>query len=190
MAANVHVILSRDVSLLGRVGEVVKVKPGYARNFLFPKGLAMPASPGRVKFFEHQKQMVEHQRRKLRSESEKLKEKLGGVTLTITAKSGQQGKLFGSVGTRDIEKVLKKEGFTVSHRDVLLDAPIKSIGLHQVPVRLEADVRAQIKVVVAAEAEEKSDETESEPGEQAKDSEEEVAKSQADEAEEGTKSST
>src|SRR5512141_626585 len=136
MASNVHVILSRDVSNLGRVGEVVKVRPGYARNLLFPKRLALPVSPESLLHFEHQKRMIAHKLQKLRQESEGVKVRLASVQVTIPVKSGEQGKLFGSVGTRDIEKALHDAGFQVSHRDVKLEAPLKTVGLHQVEVRL------------------------------------------------------
>lgn len=148
MASNVHVILSRDVSNLGRVGEVVKVRPGYARNFLYPRRVALPVTPERLDQFEHQKRVVAHQLQKLRQASEEVKVRLASVQVTIPVKAGEQGKLFGSVGTRDIEKALHEAGFMVSHRDVKLDAPIKTVGLHQVEVRLEADVKAVVNVVV------------------------------------------
>src|SRR5262249_39143930 len=103
MASNVHVILSRDVSNLGRVGEVIKVRPGYARNYLFPRQFALPVSPERMLQFEHQKRMVEHKLAKLRQASEGVKTRLASVQVNIPVKAGEQGKLFGSVGTRDIE---------------------------------------------------------------------------------------
>jgi large subunit ribosomal protein L9 len=151
MAANVQVILSRDVPNLGHVGDVVGVRPGYARNYLLPKGLALPVSKKAVAHFEHQKKVVEHRLRLLRAESEKKAAELGGVQITLTARVGEQGKLFGSIGNRDIAKALKAEGVDIDHRDVKLDGPLKSVGLHEVAIRLEADVQAKVKVVVAAE---------------------------------------
>jgi large subunit ribosomal protein L9 len=148
MASNVHVILSRDVSTLGRVGEVVKVRPGYARNYLFPRQFALPVSPERLQQFEHQKRMVAHQLQKLRQASEDVKVRMASVQVNISVKAGEQGKLFGSVGTRDIEKAMHDAGFTISHRDVKLENPIKTVGLHQVEVRLEADVKAIVNVVI------------------------------------------
>ena len=153
MAANINVILARDVVSLGRLGEVVKVRPGYARNFLFPRQLALPVSLERLHQFEHQKRLIEHQRQKLQAQSMDLKKKLADVQVTVSAKAGEQGKLFGSVGTRDIEKAMKALGYAVSHRDIKLESPIKSIGLHQVEVRLEGDVKALLNVVVVAEVE-------------------------------------
>lgn len=148
MASNVHVILSRDVSNLGRIGEVIKVRPGYARNYLFPRQYALPVSPERLLAFEHQKRMIEHKRQKLRVESEGVKVRLASLQITMPVKAGEQGKLFGSVGTRDIEKALNEQGFNISHRDVKLEGPLKTVGLHQVEVRLEADVKALVNVVI------------------------------------------
>lgn len=150
MAANVHVILARDVPNLGRVGELVSVRPGYARNYLVPKGLALPASPKRVAEFDHKKRLVEHQRQKLRSASEAQAQKIAKLQLTLTAKVGEQGKLFGSITSRDVARALAAEGFEIHHRDIKME-PLKSVGLHVIDLRLEADVTAQVKVVVAPE---------------------------------------
>src|SRR5687767_9387329 len=151
MAQNVPVILARDVSNLGRVGDLVNVRPGYARNFLVPNGLALPASPKRVAHFEHQKRVVEHKRRLLKAESEKKAQTLSGVQVTLTAKVGQTGKMFGSITARDISKALIAVGQPIHHKDIKLAEPIKTTGIHTVDVRLEADVAAQIKVIVAGE---------------------------------------
>lgn len=151
MAANVNVILARDVFNLGNLGEVVKVKPGFARNYLFPKLLALPVSATRVKHFEHQKKLIEHQRQRLRLSSEELGKKLADIQITLAAKVGDQGKLFGSIGTRDIEKALSEHGHRVSHRDIKLESPIKTVGLHTVEVRLEGDVKARVNLIVVPE---------------------------------------
>jgi large subunit ribosomal protein L9 len=151
MAQNIPVILARDVANLGRVGDLVNVRPGYARNYLVPNGLALPASPKRVAFFEHQKKLVEHKRRLLRSESEKRAQTLSGVQVTLTAKVGEQNKLFGSITARDISRALTAVGHPIHHRDVKLAEPLKTLGVHSVDVRLEADVAAQVKVIVVAE---------------------------------------
>lgn len=163
MATHVNVILSRDVANLGHIGEVVKVRPGYARNFLFPQKLALPVSAERIKQFEHQKRLIEHQIQKLRVQSQELGQKLAVTQVTVTAKTGEGGKLFGSVGTRDIEAALKAQGYTIPHRDIKLENPLKTVGLHSVPVRLEADVKAVVNVVVVPEVviEEKPTEEES-----------------------------
>lgn len=151
MAANVHVILARDVPNLGHIGELVQVRPGYMRNFLVPKGLALPASPKRVAEFEHKKRLVEHQRGKLRAASNQRAQELSQVQVTLTARVGEQNKLFGSITSRDISKALTDQGHDIHHRDIKLESPIRTIGLHVVDVRLEADVTAQVKVVIAPE---------------------------------------
>jgi large subunit ribosomal protein L9 len=153
MAQNTPVILARDVPNLGRVGELVSVRPGYARNYLVPQGLALPASPKRVAFFEHQKKIIEHKRRQLRAESEKKAKEMSQVQVTLTVKVGEQGKIFGSVTGRDISRALQAIGHDIHHRDIKLVDPIKTLGIHTVDVRLEADVGAQVKVIVAGEVE-------------------------------------
>lgn len=151
MAQNVPVILARDVANLGRVGELVNVRPGYARNYLVPMGLALPASPKRVAFFEHQKKVIEHKRRVLRSESEKKAKEMSGVQVTLSARVGEQNKMFGTITGRDISRALKAIGHDIHHKDIKLAEPIKTVGIHTVDVRLEADVAAQIKVIVTPE---------------------------------------
>lgn len=148
MAQNVQVILARDVANLGRLGELVSVRPGYARNFLIPQALAMPASPKRVAQFDHQKKVIEHKRRILRADSEKKAKEMSGVVVSLTAKVGEQNKLFGSITGRDISKALAAIGHTIHHKDIKLDEPIRSVGTYTLDVRLEADVNSQIKVVV------------------------------------------
>ena len=152
MAANMNVILARDVMNLGHLGDVVRVKPGYARNFLFPKSLALPVSSTHVKLFEHQKRLIDHRKAKLRIQSEEFGKRLADIQITIPAKAGEQGKLFGSIGSRDIEKALSEHGHRLSHRDIKLEHPLKSIGLHTVDVRLEGDVKAKVNVVIIPEA--------------------------------------
>lgn len=151
MAQNVQVILARDVANLGRLGELVSVRPGYARNFLVPQALAMPASSNRVAQFEHQKKLVEHKRRLLRADSEKKAKAMGEVVVTLTAKVGEQGKLFGAITGRDISRALAAIGHTIHHKDIKLEEPIRTIGSYTLEVRLEGDVTTSIKVVVAPE---------------------------------------
>lgn len=150
MASRVQAILARDVANLGHIGDVVKVAPGYLRNFLLPQRLAMPVTKSRLVQFEHQKKMVMHQLAKLKATSENVRDRIEVPKFTIEVKAGEQGKMFGSVGARDIEMALKEHGFTVSHRDIKLeDGPLKTVGLHEVPVRLEGGVMAKIKVILA-----------------------------------------
>lgn len=150
MASKMQAILARDVSNLGHVGDVVRVAPGYLRNFLLPNRLAMPVSKSRLELFDHQKQLVRHQLAKLKATSELVRDRIEVQKFTIEVKAGDQGKLFGSVGARDIESCLKSNGFVVHHRDIKLEeGPLKTIGLHEVPVRLEGGVVAKIKVILA-----------------------------------------
>lgn len=154
MAAKVQAILARDVSNLGHVGDVVKVAPGYLRNFLLPKRLALLVSKSRITQFEHQKRLVQHQLIKLKATSEQVRDRIEVAKFTLEVKAGEQGKIFGSIGVRDIEACLKNHGFNVHHRDIKLESPLKSIGLHEVGVRLEGGVMAKIKVILAPALEE------------------------------------
>lgn len=162
MAQNVQVILARDVPNLGKLGELVAVRPGYARNFLVPNQLALPASPKRVALFEHQKKVIDHKRRLLRAESEKKAQSMTGVTVSINAKVGEQNKLFGSITARDISKALSAIGHNIHHKDIKLADPIRAVGTYTVDVRLEADVAAQVKVVIVPEIEVVAEKTEAE----------------------------
>jgi large subunit ribosomal protein L9 len=151
MAHNIPVILARDVANLGKIGELVNVRPGYARNYLVPNGLALPASPKRVAHCEHQKRVIEHKRRVLRADSEKKAKEMSAVQVTLMARVGDQNKLFGSITTRDISRALNAIGHKIHHKDIKLGDAIKTLGVHTVDVRLEADVSAQVKVIVAPE---------------------------------------
>ncbi|MEM7495341.1 MAG: 50S ribosomal protein L9 [Myxococcota bacterium] len=152
MASPIHVLLARDLAGLGHIGDVVRVRPGYARNFLFPRKIALPVLPKRVQQLEHQKQLVRHRKRQLITESEQHKTKLEQLQLDITAKAGKNGKLFGSVGTRDIEAALRAQGYATDHRDIKLQQPIKTVGLHTAAARLEGGVTATLRVMVVAQA--------------------------------------
>jgi large subunit ribosomal protein L9 len=152
MARTVNVILQRDVANLGHVGEIVPVKPGYARNFLLPQKLALLASKRSVAELEHQKRVTEHRKGTLRKESEAQAATLKDLQLTIPAKAGEQDKLFGSVGARDIAKALADAGHEIPHRSIKLAEPIKTLGQFAVDVRLQADVLAKIKVLIVPES--------------------------------------
>ena len=151
MAQNVQIILARDVANLGRLGELVSVRPGYARNFLIPQSLGLPASPKRVAQFDHQKRVIEHKRRILRAESEQKAKAMAGVTVTLTAKVGEQNKLFGSITSRDVSKALNAIGHAIHHKDIKLEEPIRSVGSYTLEVRLEGDVTSSVKVIVIGE---------------------------------------
>ncbi|MEE9578515.1 MAG: 50S ribosomal protein L9 [Gemmatimonadota bacterium] len=146
-----QLILRTDVADLGRAGEVVDVKPGYARNYLIPQGLAYAASEGNVRRLEgeHQQAQVSLDQQKDRAEG--LAAELEGRSVSFKVKAGEEGKLFGSVTTVDIAEQLASEGVTIDRRDIILEEPIKELGVFRVPVRLHADVRPELTVWVVAE---------------------------------------
>lgn len=146
-----EVILREDVQNLGTVGDVVKVKPGFARNYLLPRGLAVLADRRNVKVLEHQKRIVADKRERDRRHAETAAQTLSNIRITIAARAGEEGKLFGSVTNQDIERALAEQGITVDRRRIRLEEPIKSIGEHVVPVHLGVGIDAQITVVVAAQ---------------------------------------
>jgi len=146
-----EVILREDVPNLGTVGDLVKVKPGYARNYLLPRGLAVVADRRNVGELEHQKRLVADKRERDRRQAETFAQKLTQLRLTLTARAGEEGKLFGSVTNIDIEKVLAEHGFTIERRRIRLEEPIKSIGEHLVPIHLGVGVDVHVTVVVEAQ---------------------------------------
>jgi len=146
------VILKQNVESLGKAGDLVKVADGYARNFLVPKGLAAEANSRNLKVFEHEKQQIMHQAEKIQKQAEETALRLSAVTCTIARRVGEQEKLFGSVGAKDIEEVLVAQGIEIDKKSVLLDEPIKALGEFPVRIKLSAGVTGEIKVVVVAES--------------------------------------
>jgi len=149
--ATIQVILRDDVPNLGRPGDVVRVRPGYARNFLLPRNLAVEANPKNLRAFEHEKRLALLRREAKRSEALKSKERLERLTIEIAARAGEAGKLFGSVTNIDLERALSAQGISVDRRRILLAEPIKELGEFTVPVRIDPEVEASLKVKVAAE---------------------------------------
>ncbi|MBX7101586.1 MAG: 50S ribosomal protein L9 [Myxococcaceae bacterium] len=146
------VILREDVYNLGRSGELVSVKEGYARNYLFPKALAMLANQANVRQLEHEKQVIALRQQKLKGTAQEQAKKLGSVSVKITRKVGEQDKLYGSVTSLDIAESLAKQGQAIDRRLIHLPEPIKSIGQFDVEIRLHREVTTTIKVEVAGEA--------------------------------------
>lgn len=146
-----EVILKEDISNLGKMGEVIRVRDGYARNYLLPRGLVLVADKKNLKGMEHQKRVIAAQRERVVKHAQGLSEKLASASLVIPVKTGEEGKLFGSVTNIDIEKALKAKGFDIERRKIHLDEPIKSLGEYEVPIRLAADVTATIRVSVVPE---------------------------------------
>ena len=143
-----EIILREDVAHLGKAGEVVAVKDGYARNFLLPRGLAYPAPAGNKRRIEVEQQRRDARMATQRGDAEQLAQRLAAVSLTFTVKTGEGEKLFGSITAQDIAQQLKEQGFALDKRRVALEEPIKMIGIYKVPVRLDAGVQAEIRVWV------------------------------------------
>src|SRR5690349_19073143 len=131
-----QLILREDVENLGRAGDLVHVKPGYGRNYLLPKGLAVVASPHNVAQLEHDRRVIAARRGKLLKDAEAVARKLEETTLTIARATGEEDRLFGSVSARVIAEALAEQGVTVDHRKILLPEALKSIGLHEVQVKV------------------------------------------------------
>ncbi len=146
-----QVILRTDVADLGRAGEVVDVKPGYARNYLIPQGLAYSASESNVRRLEGERQQAQLSMDRQKDRAERLATELEGRSVSFKVKAGEEGRLFGSVTTGDIAEQLTSEGVTIDRRDIMLEEPIKELGVFRVPVRLHADVRPELTVWVVAE---------------------------------------
>src|SRR5262245_12744476 len=148
----VEVILRDDVPSLGAIGEVVRVKPGYARNYLFPRGLAVEANRKNLRVLEHQKRIIGAKADRERKSAEGVASKLDGLALTVRARAGEEGRLFGSVTNLDVERLLLAKGFQVERRRILLEEPIKQLGTFPVVVQVGRNVRATVQVTVEAEA--------------------------------------
>ena len=146
-----EVILREDVEKLGARGQLVKVAPGYARNFLLPKRLAVAATEANKKIVEQERQAHLRREVKVETEAQDLAKLLGGVSVTISQKAGENDQLFGSVTSKDIAEALEKAGFTVDRRKVELSEPIKQLGEHKVPVKLHKAVTAEVTVKVVKE---------------------------------------
>lgn len=143
-----EVILRADVPNLGHIGDVVRVKRGYARNYLIPRGLAVVADPRNRRQLEHEKRIAQEKRDRIRRSAEQLAEKLSALRVIIRERAGEEGKLFGSVTNIDIEKALAAEGFSVDRRRIRLAEPIKQLGEYRVPIQLDVGVSAAISVSV------------------------------------------
>lgn len=143
-----ELILREDVPGLGIIGDVVKVKPGYARNYLLPRGLAVPADRRNLKQLEHHQRIIAAKKTRERGTHEDLARKLGGVALAIEARAGKGGKLFGSVTNIDVQRLLSEKGFEVDRRRIELRDPIKEIGEFQITVRVGQDVVAKVGLAI------------------------------------------
>jgi large subunit ribosomal protein L9 len=143
-----EVILRQAIENLGKPGDVVKVKNGYARNYLLPHGLAYEATPGNLKRIQIERDRLDAAENTRRMSAQELATKLEQVSLTFSARVGEEGKLFGSVTSTDIAQQLETQGFHIEKRQIDLHEPIKSLGVYRVPVRLHADVKPEVRVWV------------------------------------------
>jgi len=148
MATSIQVVLKDDINNLGKSGELIRVKPGYARNYLLPRGLAAVATRGNIAQVEHEKKVAVIRAAKLRGDAESVAKRLNGVVIDIEVKAGEEGRLFGSVGTKDVAEALAAKGHEVDRKSIQLAEPIKVVGEHAVIVKLGYDVTATVKVIV------------------------------------------
>ena len=131
---------------LGKASEVVEVKDGYARNYLIPRNLAVRADAGHMRQLEHEKKVLRDKREKTLKGANKLADKVSKTSCTISVQAGEEDKLFGAVTAMDIAESLRKEGIEIDKRNVLLEEPIKSLGVFVVPIRIMSEVEAKLKV--------------------------------------------
>jgi large subunit ribosomal protein L9 len=148
----IEVILREDIKTLGKAGEMVRVKPGYARNFLLPNGLAYEATEGNKKRIAGEAKARGARQATERAEAEQLAGSLRGLNLTLAGKAGEEGKLFGSITGQDIADALAREGRQIDRRRIALEHPIKTVGHHTVTVRLHPEVQVELHVSVVAQS--------------------------------------
>lgn len=147
----VEVILRKDVADLGLAGEMVNVRPGYARNYLIPQGIALVATEGNRRRFEEERRQVEQSAEREREAAQELAGELEGREVSFVRRASESGRLFGSVTAADLADELEKEGVAVDRRAIRLEDPIKDLGEHEVPVRVHMDIMPTLKVSVVAE---------------------------------------
>jgi large subunit ribosomal protein L9 len=148
---NLRLLLRENVPSLGNIGEVVRVRPGYARNYLMPRRLAVEATPENVRLMERRRARLEVEERQREADISKRIEALGNITLSVAEKADATGTLYGSVGPALIVKLLAKAGVAIDEKDVRLEEPIKSVGTHEVPIHVYGEHYAGIQIVVEAE---------------------------------------
>jgi len=146
-----QIILKKDIEKLGKTGELIYVKRGFARNFLFPKRLALPATAVNLKLVEQQKTQARLYREKAEKEAQGLSDKISSTSCTISVQAGQDGKLYGSVTTQDIAQAYKLEGIDIDKRKIELPQPIKEVGVFKIKIRLHPELAAEAKVWVVKE---------------------------------------
>ncbi|MEK6814500.1 MAG: 50S ribosomal protein L9 [Nitrospirota bacterium] len=142
------VILKEDIETLGKAGDLVNVKPGYARNYLVPRAKAVEASAENIRLVEHERAVGRERMQKIRREAEDVARRIAEMPLVIRQAAGEEDKLFGAVTTQDIARLLSESGIEVDRRKIMLEEPIKRLGQFEVPVKLPADVIGKLTVTV------------------------------------------
>jgi large subunit ribosomal protein L9 len=150
MPANIQVVLQQDVDKVGKSGDLVRVRPGFARNYLLPRQLAVPATTAAVHRIEHDKAVALAKADKTKKEGRDVATKLTALAIKIAQKAGDDGRLFGSVTTKDIEAAVKAQGMTIDRKRIQLAEPIKNVGTYQIVVKLVSDVTATLNIEVVA----------------------------------------
>jgi large subunit ribosomal protein L9 len=145
------VILTKDLENLGKAGALVEVKPGYGRNYLLPRQLAMPATAKNLRQLDHEKSGILARAARQRSSMDAMAKKLSAIELKFTRKVGDQDKLFGSVTSKDVHDRLVEQGYEIDRKQIHIPEPLKTLGAHEVEVKLHAEVTAKLKVSIAAE---------------------------------------
>jgi large subunit ribosomal protein L9 len=145
------IILKEDIKKLGKIGQIVDVADGYARNYLVPKGLAVEASTKNIRSLEHEKKIIQEKARKHKDSAQDLASRITALTLTIKAKAGEEEKLFGSVTTMDIAEALLAQGVEIEKKKIVLEEPIKRLGSYSVQIKLHPDVSVPLTVQVIQE---------------------------------------
>jgi large subunit ribosomal protein L9 len=145
------IILKEDIKKLGKMGQIVDVADGYARNYLVPKGLAVEASTKNVRSLEHEKKIIQEKARKHKDSAQDLASRISAMTLTIKAKAGEEEKLFGSVTTMDIAEALLTQGVEIEKKKIVLEEPIKRLGSYSVQIKLHPDVSVPLTIEVIQE---------------------------------------
>ena len=148
MAVPIQVVLQREVDNLGDSGDVVRVRPGYARNFLYPRSLALPATAGNLARVEEFKRLAAQRTEAARKQARSIADQLGSVSVKITRAVGEENKMYGSVTSKDIEAAYAEKGITLDRKMMDLKDPIRTLGLSEVPIRLHSDVSAVLRVEV------------------------------------------
>ena len=151
MGSYKEVILRQKVKKLGDQGDIIRVKSGYARNFLIPRGFALEATPENRQKIQIRNQQIENREKKEQAEVRKIAEKLSKLSLTASVQVGEEDRIFGSVTAMTLSNLLKEQGFEIDKKDIVLTEPIKALGLYNIAIKLQADMQVDIKVYVIKE---------------------------------------